>query len=53
MRELALPGEAMLYAIVRGGRAFVPTPGTLLEEGDIVHLSVDRGAIDKLEGLLR
>ncbi len=53
VRDLSLPGEAMLYTVVRGGRAFVPTPGTLLEEGDTVHLSADRSAIDKLENLLR
>jgi trk system potassium uptake protein TrkA len=53
VRDLALPGEALVYAIVRGGRAFVPTPGTVLEEGDMAHLSVDRGAIDKLEAMLR
>lgn len=53
VRDLSLPGEAMLYAVVRGGRAFIPTSGTLLEEGDLMHLSVDRGALDKLENLLR
>ena len=53
VRDLSLPGEALLYAVVRHGRALVPTPGTILEEGDIVHLSVDRTAVDKLEGLLR
>ena len=52
-RDLSLPNEALLYAVVRSGRAFVPTPGTRLEEGDIVHLSVDRSALDKLERLLR
>jgi trk system potassium uptake protein TrkA len=53
VRDLALPGEALVYTIVRGGHAFVPTLGAVLEEGDIVHLSVDRGAIDKLEAMLR
>jgi len=53
VRDLSLPGEAMLFAVVRGGRAFIPTVGTILEEGDLMHISVDRGAIDKLEGLLR
>jgi trk system potassium uptake protein TrkA len=53
VRDLSLTGEAMVFAIVRAGRAFVPTLGTLLEEGDQVHLSVDRGAVDKLEAMLR
>jgi len=53
VRDLSIAGEAMLYAVVRGGLAFVPTPGTLLQEGDMIFLSVDRGSVDKLEGLLR
>ena len=53
VRDISLAGEAMVFSIVRDGRAFVPTLGTLLEEGDQVHLSVDRGAVDKLEGMLR
>ncbi len=51
--DLSLPSEALPFALVRGGRAFVPTPGTALEEGDVVHISVDRSAINKLEALLR
>ncbi len=53
VRDISLAGEAMVFSIVRAGHAFVPTMGTLLEEGDQVHLSVDRGAVDKLEGMLR
>ena len=53
VRDVALAGEALIFAIVRAGRAFVPMPGMVLEEGDIVHLSVDRSAIDRIQGLLR
>jgi trk system potassium uptake protein TrkA len=53
VRDVAMVGEAVIFAIVRGGHAFVPVPGTMLEEGDIIHLSVDRGAVDKIQGLLR
>ncbi len=53
VRDVALAGEALIFAIVRAGRAFIPMPGMVLEEGDIVHLSVDRGAIDRIQGLLR
>lgn len=53
VRDITFPGEALVYAVVRAGRALVPTPGTILEEGDTVHMSVERAAIDKLEGLLR
>jgi len=53
IREISLTGELMPYAIVRAGRAFIPMAGTILEEGDIVHISVDRGAVEKLETMLR
>lgn len=53
VRDLALTGEAQIFAIVRAGRAFVPMPGTVLEEGDTIHLSVDRGAVNKIQSLLR
>lgn len=53
VRDLSLIGESMAYAIVRGGHAFIPMSGTILEEGDIIHLSVDRGAVEKMEALLR
>ncbi|HSH78392.1 MAG TPA: TrkA family potassium uptake protein [Herpetosiphonaceae bacterium] len=53
VRDLSLPNEALVFAVVRAGQALIPTPGTILEEGDTVHLSVDRTAINTLESLLR
>jgi len=32
--ELSLPGEAVVACVVRNGRAFVPTSGTMLKAGD-------------------
>lgn len=53
VHDLMHSGAVNLFAIVREGRAFVPTQGTLLQEGDIVHLSVAADSVDKVEGLIR
>jgi trk system potassium uptake protein TrkA len=52
-RDLALPGEIMPVAIVRRGRAFLPTPGVLLEEGDVLHVAVLAAAASLLESMVR
>lgn len=51
-RDLALPGEIMPVAIVRRGRAFLPTPGVLLEEGDVLHVAVLAAAASVLESMV-
>ena len=53
VRDLAYDGAVNVFAILREGRAFVPAPGVVLEEGDILHLSVAADAVDKVEGLIR
>jgi trk system potassium uptake protein TrkA len=52
-RDLALPGEITPVAIVRRGRAFLPTPGVLLEEGDVLHVAVLAAAASLLESMVR
>lgn len=52
IRDLTYNGEINVFAIVRNGRAFVPTSGHVLEEGDILHLSVAASAINKIETLI-
>jgi trk/ktr system potassium uptake protein len=52
-RDLAVPGEIMPVAIVRRGRAFLPTPGVLLEEGDVLHVAVLAAAASLLESMVR
>jgi len=52
-RDIALPGEIMPVAIVRRGRAFLPTPGVLLEEGDVLHVAVLAAAASLLESMVR
>ncbi len=53
VRDLSVPGEMMPVAIVRRGRAFLPTPGVLLEEGDVVHIAVLATATSLLESMIQ
>lgn len=53
VRDLAYSGEVNVFAVVREGRSFVPTQGVVLQEGDIIHLSVAANAVDKVEALIR
>jgi len=53
VRDLAVPGEIMPVAIVRRGRAFLPTPGVTLEDGDVVHVAVLATATGLLDSMVR
>lgn len=53
VRDLAVPGEIQPVAIVRRGRAFLPTPGVIFEQGDIVHVAVLAQAAGLLESMIR
>jgi trk system potassium uptake protein TrkA len=53
VRDLAVPGEIAPVAIVRRGRAFLPTPGVPLEDGDVVHIAVLATAASLLESMIR
>lgn len=53
VRDLAVPGEIAPVAIVRRGRAFLPTPGVPLEDGDVVHIAVLATAASLLESMVR
>lgn len=50
--EIESPGEIRVAAINRGGRTFVPDPGTPLATGDGVVLAVAGGGAERLEALL-
>lgn len=43
---LQRPGAHVVAGITRGGNTAVPTVGGLLEGGDLVHLAVERTALD-------
>jgi trk system potassium uptake protein len=52
VRDLIVPGEVNVMALTRDGTAIIPTTGTELESGDILHLTVLSSAMDLLESLL-
>lgn len=52
VNELTIPGQIQVVAISRGNRTFMPTLGTLFQEGDLVHLAVLAASIDRLKVLL-
>jgi trk system potassium uptake protein TrkA len=50
--ELTVPGEIHVTSIVRGHRAFLPTPGASVEKDDRLYISVAQESMGKLERLL-
>lgn len=52
LAELTIPGEIQPISIIRNGRAFVPTSGTVLEEKDGIAFTVMTSAITTLKKLL-
>lgn len=53
VRDLSVPGEIMPVVIVRRGRAFLPTPGVFLEDGDVVHVAVLATATSLLDSMIQ
>lgn len=53
VRDIVYSGEVNVFAVIREGRAHVPTSGMVLHEGDILHMSVAASAVDKVEALIR
>jgi trk system potassium uptake protein len=45
---LQRPGQSVLAAITRAGNTMVPPRGALLEADDLLHLSVERTALDEV-----
>ncbi len=50
--EVTVPGEVQPVAISRAGRTFVPSAGTIVQAGDILHLAVVGASRGRLEALL-
>ncbi|MCL6471898.1 MAG: TrkA family potassium uptake protein [Firmicutes bacterium] len=47
--DITIPGELEVVVITRRGRSFIPTLGTVFEEGDVARVMVSRSAIGRLE----
>lgn len=52
VRDLSVPGEISVMAITRDDTAFIPTTGTELAAGDVLHLVVLSSSMQRLESLL-
>ena len=52
VKELTIPGEVMVVAITRGGKTFMPTLGTVFQEGDLIHLAVVSSSEGRLKALM-
>jgi trk system potassium uptake protein len=52
VKELSIPGEVHVVSISRGGKTFLPTLGTVFQEGDVVYAAVLAASADRLKTLL-
>jgi trk system potassium uptake protein TrkA len=52
VKNISVPGEVNVVAITRQNQAFIPTLGTELRSGDMIHLTVLATAMDRIESLL-
>jgi trk system potassium uptake protein TrkA len=52
VQNLVIPGEIIVAAVTRDGRALIPTLGTQFRSGDVLHLVVLATAMERLESLL-
>jgi trk system potassium uptake protein len=50
--ELTVPGEVQVVAIIRSGRTFLASLGTVFREGDLVYLAVLTTSTGRLKSLL-
>lgn len=50
--DLSAPGEAQVVSIIRSGKAFIPTRGTVMEEYDLVEMAVLTTALPRIKKML-
>ena len=50
--KINVPGEIMVLSITRLGKAFIPVVGTVMNAGDLLHISVASTAIPQLKRML-
>ncbi len=52
VHHITIPGEVQVVAVTHAGRTFLPTLGTVFQDGDILHLAVLAVAVDRVKELL-
>lgn len=50
--DLTVPGEVRVIAVIRGGKSFIPTQATILEQQDIIEVAVLTSAISRLSKMM-
>jgi trk system potassium uptake protein len=50
--KINVPGEIMVVSVTRLGRAFVPVVGTIINEGDLLHIAAAATAMPQLKRIL-
>ena len=52
VNQINAPGEFTIIAVSRSGKTILPVAGTLIENGDLLHLAVVNTAADRLKKIL-
>jgi trk system potassium uptake protein TrkA len=52
VKNLSIPAETVVVAITRQGAAFIPTLGSELKQGDVVHLALLASALERFKTLI-
>jgi len=52
VNQLNVPGELLVACITRDEQAFIPIPGTVFQNGDLLNLVVLSSAMERLEEML-
>jgi trk system potassium uptake protein TrkA len=52
VNQLMVPGELLVASITRNEQAFIPTTGTVFQDGDLLNLVVLSSAMQRLEAML-
>lgn len=52
VKDLTIPSEAHVVAISRGGKSFLPSLGTVFQQGDLVHLAILATSAERVKALL-
>jgi trk system potassium uptake protein TrkA len=50
--DIAIPGEAQVVAMSRSGLTFIPSPETVFQRGDTVHIAVSTASSKRLRAML-
>lgn len=52
VRDVSIPGEILVVAITRQGRAFIPVSGSEIQANDTLHLALQASSMQHLKALL-